>query len=67
MLGSIDMAALERILVGGALALLAFLVSFGPEFRRQLWRMRTRGRAAAPLAAPAATAGRSRIQIGGAS
>lgn len=67
MIASIDMDALERLLVGGALALLALLVAFGPEARRQLWRMRTRERAPGPLTTPGAAAGRSRIQIGGVS
>lgn len=45
----IDMAQLERLVVGGLLAVLAVAVAFGPELGRHLTQMRSRGRMARPV------------------
>ena len=51
MLSTIDLATLERMLVGGSLAFLAVVVAFGPELKRYLRRLRARGRSASPVLA----------------
>ncbi len=61
MIGTMDMATVERLLVGGVLALLALIVAFGPEIREQLGRLRARGRAAPAMAADGSPRFASRI------
>lgn len=51
----VDPYFLERMIVGGALAVLAVAVAFGPELRRSLVRMRSR--TAADVRLPAASLG----------
>ena len=59
MFSTIDMATLERMLVGGSLALLAVVVAFGPELKRRLVQLRARGRSATPVL----TSGASAIRV----
>ena len=64
MISTIDMATVERLLVGGVLAVLALLVTFGPEIRDKFGRLRARGRSTTAFASEGSPALSSRIEVG---